>query len=667
MPLLRETKDRLGSPYLVQHADNPVDWWSWGRDALERARELDRPIFLSIGYASCHWCHVMAHESFEDPAIARLLNDSFVSVKVDREERPDVDALYMAATQLLSGHGGWPMSVFLLPDGRPFMAGTYYPPRDRHGQVGFSRLLNALQDAWATQRDAVNAQAGELQEALEREVSFVDRLGSRPEALDLRAARRLQRDELVSRVDEEGGFGDAPKFPRPSYVEALLAWDDDESRSAVARTLDAMSRRGLYDHLRGGFARYSVDAQWHVPHFEKMLSDQALLARAYLLAARRNPTRPEWRDVALDTLGFVANDLRVASGYASSLDADADGVEGAHVTWSVTEVADALGEAGRLGDLERVLSRWRISDPGLFEGRSIPRLGDQEPFVTPDELRPALDALRAARGRRVQPGRDEKVILEWNAMFASGCLLSLDPDLVARGLDLLESLPGTHFSRATWWRTEHREAHASASDVAWLLEARLDAFEATGEDRWLETSRELAAYLLTHYWDGEVPSSRAPHAGAGLFSSSDLVDDLTTRPKEIFDGATPSSHAVACRAIARLALCDGDGELLCVAQRLVELAGAMIATHPSAVPDLVAAAGFALEGIEVVVPGGANELSDHVRLMAMSDSVLITGSGSSPLLGQREAGLAYVCRAGVCELPARSIDELDEQLGRAQR
>jgi uncharacterized protein YyaL (SSP411 family) len=660
-------RGRLGSPYLAQHADNPVDWWSWGLDALERARELDRPIFLSIGYASCHWCHVMAHESFEDPQVARLLNDSFVSVKVDREERPDVDALYMAATQLQSGHGGWPMSVFLLPDGRPFMAGTYYPPQDRHGQVGFSRLLHAMIDAWANQRDAVITQANELQEALVREVSFVDRLATRTEALDLRAVRRALRDDLVARVDEEGGFGDAPKFPRPSYVEALLGFDDDQSRSAVARTLDAMSRRGLYDHLRGGFARYSVDAEWHVPHFEKMLSDQALLARAYLLASRRDPTHPEWRDVALDTLGFVTRDLRVPAGYASSLDADAGGVEGSHVTWSVDEVANALSAAGRLEDLGRVRSRWRITDPGQFEGRSIPRLGDQELFATPAELRPALEALLVARAQRVQPGRDEKVILEWNAMFASACLVSRDRELMARGLELLDSLPATHFSESTWWRTEHREAHAGAADVAWLLDACLDAFEANGQDRWLVESRELARYLLAHYWDGEVPSSQSPHVGAGFFSSSDLVADLTARPKEIFDGATPSSHAVACRAIARLALCDGDGEMLCVAQRLVELAGSIIATHPGAVPDLVAAAGFALEGVEIVVPGETNELSDHVRLMAMSNSVLITGSGSSPLLRGRDAGVAYVCRAGVCELPVRSNAQLSEQLDRARR
>ncbi|HEV3268091.1 MAG TPA: DUF255 domain-containing protein, partial [Acidimicrobiales bacterium] len=330
MPLLRDVRDELGSSYLLDHVDNPVSWRTWGQDTLDEAARSDRPIFLSIGYAACHWCHVMAHESFEDDEIARLLNDHFIPVKVDREERPDVDALYMSATQLVSGHGGWPMSVFLLPDGKPFMAGTYYPPTDRGGQVGFGRLLRALHDAWVNQRELVERQAGELANALGREVHFIDHLAPFDDTLDLGAIRNKLRDELIGQVDVEGGFGRAPKFPRPSFVEALLDFDDEEARDAVALTLDAMSRRGLYDHLEGGFARYSVDAEWHVPHFEKMLSDQALLARCYLRASVI-AQRPEWRDVALGTLNFVARDLRRDDGYASSLDADAGGVEGAHV------------------------------------------------------------------------------------------------------------------------------------------------------------------------------------------------------------------------------------------------------------------------------------------------------------------------------------------------
>jgi len=651
------------SAYLRQHAANPVDWRPWGLEALELAQRLDRPIFLSVGYAACHWCHVMAHESFENSDIAKLVNDSFVAIKVDREERPDVDALYMAATQLISGHGGWPMSVFLLPDGRPFMAGTYYPPSDRHGQVGFPRLLASVASAWSDQREAVMQQASELRQALEREISFVDHLSPLTETLDVTAVRRRLRDELVGRVDLDGGFGDAPKFPRPSYVEALLEFDDDESVAAVTRTLEAMSRRGLYDHVRGGFARYSVDAQWHVPHFEKMLSDQALLARAYFRAARRFGAERPWGAVARATLRFVLSDLKVDGGYASSLDADAGGVEGSHVTWTVDEVRAALIDAGIEGELERVLERWRVTSPGLFEGRSIPRLAHGAPFDTPADLIPALDALRAARAQRIQPGRDEKIILEWNAMLASALLVSGEAEFIAAGLELLDALARSHFSDATWWRTEQRRAHATASDVAWMLDANLDAYERTGDDHWLRASNDLARYLLEHFWDGAIPSSRDARVGAGLFAQSDLVTDLIARPKEIFDGATPSSHAVACRAFARLALCSGDADLLCVAQRLVELGGSLIDGHPNAVPDLVSAAGWALQGVEIVVPGAANPLADHVRSLDMPRTVLVTGSGASPLLVGRSSDVAYVCRGGVCHLPAASVVDLDEQLG----
>jgi uncharacterized protein len=650
------------SAYLRQHADNPVDWWTWDHEALAEAARLDRPIFLSIGYAACHWCHVMAHESFEDPNVAALLNENFIAIKVDREERPDVDALYMAATQLVSGHGGWPMSVFLTPDGRPFMAGTYYPPVERHGQASFSTILNAMHEAWRTRRDDVERQADELARALEREVSFIDHLAPLSDALDLAASRQKLRDELVARVDDEGGFGDAPKFPRPSYVEALLEFSDDESRQAVERTLDAMSRRGIYDHLRGGFARYSVDDQWHVPHFEKMLSDQALLARAYFRAARAMPAHVEWREVALDTIDFVLSDLAVKSGFASALDADAGGVEGSHVTWTPREVAEALARDDQAHHLDDVLRRWRIEEPGAFEGRSIPRLRDGEPFTTPSDLVAARASLRRSRAERVQPGRDEKVILEWNAMFASALFESREPRYVAQAALLLRSLASTHFSDGVWWRTESRRAHAGASDVAWLLDANVDAFESTGDARWLVEAGDLAHYLLAHYWDGEVPTSTSPHLGSGIFSRSDLVTDLHARPKEIFDGATPSSHAVACRALARLALCTGDVTTLVVAQRLVELAASLLAMHPGAVPDLVEAAGFALSGVEVVIPGEGNELSAFARSTFTRRAVLVSGEGALALLEDRAIGLAYVCRAGVCQLPVEAVPALDEQL-----
>jgi uncharacterized protein YyaL (SSP411 family) len=661
MPLLRDVREQLGSAYLLDHVDNPVAWRTWSDDTLDEARRRDQPIFLSVGYAACHWCHVMAHESFEDEAIAEKLNAGFVPIKVDREERPDVDALYMAATQLVSGHGGWPMSAFLLPDGRPFLAGTYYPPVDRGGQVGFGRLLDALSDAWLTQRDSIERQAGELQTALEREVHFVDHLAPLHESIDLVEVRQRLRGDLISQVDADGGFGGAPKFPRPSYVEALLEFDDSTSRDTVSVTLDSMSRRGLYDHFGGGFARYSVDGVWHVPHFEKMLSDQALLARCYLDAARVM-SRPQWREVALDTLRFVERSLRLEDGYAASLDADAGGIEGSHITWTQDEVAHVLSERGLADLFDETVQRWRIEDHGTFEGRSIPQLSNGAPFSTPERLRDAYDALVQARSTRVQPGRDEKVILEWNAMLASAFVKSGDSHFELRGAELLRSLRRTHFAQGTWWRTTHHQAHATASDLAWLANAQIDAFEVFGDEEWLDAARGVSAFVLEHYWDGDLPRAAAPHEGRGVFSQSDLVTDLSTRPKDIFDGATPSAHAVTTRAFARLALCSGDVDELAVAQRLVEIAGSIINAHPGAVVDLVAAAGYALEGIEVVVPGDRGDLVDHVRSLSMPRTVVITGTGRSPLLEGRDEGLAYVCRGGVCAMPVSSREELDRDL-----
>jgi uncharacterized protein YyaL (SSP411 family) len=661
MPLLRNVKDQLGSSYLLDHADNPVHWRTWGDDALDEAARTDRPIFLSIGYAACHWCHVMAHESFEDEEIAGLLNEYYVPIKVDREERPDVDALYMAATQLVSGHGGWPMSVFLLPDGRPFMAGTYYPPHDRGGQIGFYRLLRALHEAWNDQRDLIETQANELTQALSREVHFIDHLAPLSASIDLAEARQTLRRELIERVDDDGGFGGAPKFPRPSFVEALLEFDDDEARHGVTITLDAMSRRGLYDHFGGGFARYSVDAEWHVPHFEKMLSDQALLARCYLDSARALG-QTEWREVALDALRFVVRDLRLAHGYAASLDADAGGTEGSHITWTREEIADALGDRVAPSQTDDAVLRWRIESPGAFEGRSIPRLAEGEPFTTPEPLIAPRELLMQHRAKRPQPSRDEKVILEWNAMLASAFLRSDERTFESLGFELLRDLSTSHMSEGIWWRTAHRRAHATVSDIAWFVDAAVDAFELSGDDQWLDAASGAARYLLEHFWDGPIPSSLSPDAGRGVFSQSDLVSDLTTRPKEIFDGATPSAHAVSTRALARLALCRGDSDLLAAAQRLVALAGSLLSTHPVAVPDLVAAAGYALEGIEIVIPGVQGDMAHHVRSKAMPRTVLITGDGASPLLDGRHEGLAYVCRAGVCRLPVDNVADLDTQL-----
>ena len=427
------------SPYLRQHAENPVEWFPWGEEARQRAREEDKPIFLSIGYASCHWCHVMAHESFEDPATAADLAKWFVSVKVDREERPDLDAVYMAATQALTGSGGWPMSVFCTPDGRPFYAGTYFPPVERHGMPAFRRVLQALGEAWINERDQVLAQADALADAVRKEMRLAESLGEGEEPsgrdpgglIAPGAVEPVDADVLMDQVvrglaagfdPQWGGFGPAPKFPRPTLIELCLRQagrstgpEADQARHMAVRTLDAMAAGGIYDHLVGGFCRYSTDARWLVPHFEKMLTDQALLARAYLHAWQLTG-RADYLQVVTETLDFVLRDLSTPEGALySSFDADAGGVEGAHATFTLDELRALLPDR-----LVAVAADWYgISALGNWEGRSIPVREVGAPLERPDDVEEARRILAAARAQRVQPARDEKVLTEWNAMAAA--------------------------------------------------------------------------------------------------------------------------------------------------------------------------------------------------------------------------------------------------------
>jgi uncharacterized protein YyaL (SSP411 family) len=541
------------------------------------------------------------------------------------------------------------------------MAGTYYPPMDAHGQPGFSRLLLAMADAWRTQRSSVVEQSEQIAQSVGTDTSFVNRLSPTRPRTAWRVLTRSLADHLVAQCDADGGFGPAPKFPRASFVEALIADGRRSSYDAATVTLNAMSRRGLYDHLAGGFARYSVDAQWHVPHFEKMLSDQALLATAYLRADRATSGTTEWRDVAINTLRFVVRDLSVPTGLAASLDADSAGHEGAHATWTRDEVKEALG-IELVHYVDEVCDRWRIDSVGKFEGRSIPRLKDDASFITPEHLQSALEALRTSRARRPQPSRDDKVVLEWNAMFAVAALESRDEALEQYAFELLQGLANSHFRDGTWWRTQSQRARATAADLAWLIEAQVSAFELSGDDAWLDAARISIDYLVAHFWDGPIPSRRAPQVGGGFFSTSDEVDDLFTRPKEIFDGATPSAHATAATALARYALARADDAVMLVSERLIELAGTLLSDHPSAVPDLLRAYGFVSEGREIVVPGARSELSDLVRSSFVPSSVIISGSGASSLLDGRSNDAAYICRQRVCQLPARDVLQLDREL-----
>ena len=662
------------SPYLRQHADNPVDWYPWGDEAFERARTEDKPLFVSIGYASCHWCHVMAHESFEDAGIARLLDESFVSVKVDREERPDVDAVYMAAVQVTTGGGGWPMSVFCTPDGRPFLAGTYFPPSDRHGLPSFRRVVAAAAESWRLRRAEIEAQADALAEAVAGEVRVADRLVLRSGTTDVGAAGRSLATigrvvgTLADHFDAEwGGFGAAPKFPRPTLVELCLrhhaATGDPSSLAMATTTLDAMAAGGIYDHLEGGFARYATDRRWMVPHFEKMLTDQALLLRAYLHGWQATGS-PAYLRVARETVDYVREALVAPSGgLCSSVDADAAGEEGGHATWTAAEVREALGRAG-LASLSRAICDWYgVTDEGNWEGRTVLHRPLGAPLERPPDIERARRALLEARRRRPQPARDDKVLTEWNAMFASSLAEAAaacgDGGWARWAESIVESL-FLHNRRpdGRWLRATPGESGSAvlafAADHAWLVDCCTRMGELTGRRRWTERAVETAGALLDLCWDDER---------GGLFTAGDDAEQLIVRAKDVVDGAVPSASSIAAQALLRLAAVTGEERWRRAGETLVALAGPLLADQPLAVADMVPALALAEGGSEVVVVGERPDLVSTVRRHWLPDAVLAWGQPTaSPLWEDRPPGAAYVCRRYACRAPARDREALEEQL-----
>ena len=648
------------SLYLRQHADNPVDWWPWGDDAFDEARRRDVPVLLSIGYAACHWCHVMAHESFEDPAIAALVNARTVPIKVDREERPDVDALYMSATQAMTGHGGWPMTVFLTHEALPFLAGTYFPPVPRHGQPGFPDVLDAVADAWATRREDVLAQADHLADAVRAEATLVDDLAATGPAPGSRA--RLERlvDVLVARFDpRDGGFSPAPKFPHPTWVEAALAsWvatGREDARTAATVTLDAMARGGLFDHVAGGFARYSVDATWSVPHFEKMLSDQALLARAYLRASSWLE-EPSYGWVARRTLDFVLDTMRVDGGFASGIDADAGGTEGAHVVLTTATATAALDAAGLAAIAPATVARYSLADVGPVDGACVPRLARGEDLEGTADDADARTALLAARAHLATPAIDDKVLLEWNAMLAAVLAEAAwrlgEPRYGDEALALVTTLRATHRADGRWRRRAGEAAPlATSADLAWLVEALVCCFELDGDVAHLSAAGAVAEDLVAGHWDGPRPTAEHPGLGGGLFQSHADATGLLVRAKDVLDGATPSGSSAAAHAFARLAMATSDDGWRALADRLVELGGPLLDAQPNATATLVVAACHLDDGVEVAVPGEAGEMLAAARAAAPPFSVLAFGDGPLGLLAHRARGQCYVCWRSTCDAP----------------
>jgi uncharacterized protein YyaL (SSP411 family) len=652
------------SPYLLEHANNPVDWYPWGPPALERARAEHKPILLSIGYSACHWCHVMARESFEDPQTAALMNRDFIAIKVDREERPDLDQVYMRAVQGMTGSGGWPMTVFLLPDGTPFFAGTYFPPSDRFGMPSFQRVLAAVADAFAKRPDDVEETAGQVREFLQRP-SVPLAVGELTQALLDEAAAGLARDFEATHA----GFGGAPKFPQPMLVDVLLRHHTRTGQPAALemalRTLRAMAAGGIYDQLGGGFHRYSVDERWLVPHFEKMLYDNALLTRAYLEAWQLTH-EPVFRRVAEETLAFVLREMTSPEGgFYSSLDADSDGEEGRFYVWTPAELEALLGV-----DAARTLGRaFDVSDAGNFEGRSI-----LHPVT--DGAMPLLDAARerlvAARARRPRPHRDEKVIAGWNglmlrAVAEAGWVLAR-PDLVmaaeANARFLLSRMRvGGRMRRS--YKDDRAPLPGYLEDQAAVADGLLSLYEATFDPRWLVEVRGLVTEMLAAFWDADA---------AAFFDAAKDQEQLVVRPQDVTDNAIPSGTSLAVDVLLRAGMLLGEPSWTDRAHRTLERLAPTAAKAPLAFGRLLAALDFHLgRVVELAVigrPGDppADHLLGVVRERYLPNRLLAAGASDQaiPLLADRRAidgkATAYLCEHFVCQAPTHDPDELARQL-----
>jgi uncharacterized protein YyaL (SSP411 family) len=674
------------SPYLLQHAHNPVDWYPWGEEALAKARAENKPILLSVGYSACHWCHVMAHESFEDPATAEIMNRLYINIKVDREERPDVDDIYMQAVQALSGgRGGWPMTVFLLPDGRPFYGGTYFPREPRYGLPSFRQILEGVHDAYTRRRDEVERAAGSLTDALDRTVL---RMGD-PDALaddllDLAAERLLREFDPV-----HGGFSGAPKFPQPMSLEFLLRAHQRSGSAdalrAVQLTLEKMARGGMYDQIGGGFHRYSVDAFWLVPHFEKMLYDNAQLSRVYLHAWQVTG-RVDFRRIAEEIYDYILREMTAPEGgFYSATDADSEGHEGRFFVWQKDELESLLGE-----DAELAIAYWGISETGNFDGANILHVAHPEAEIahrfqlTTNKLREKIEALRdklyAARTRRIAPALDDKILSAWNGMMlaslseAARALKNpkyLDA-AVRAGTFLRERMitPEGRLYRTHKGGVSHLNGYLE--DYGCLIDGFLELYQSTFDESWFITARTLADSALRHF--------RAEDGG--FFDTSDDHETLITRPRSLQDNATPAGSSILAKGLLRLAALTGEGTYYDAARAALSLIVHAMREYPQAFGEALSAAALLIEGIDEVAIIGSlqdpitNRLLDVVRLKYRPNTVLAhaprdTDSNHAiPLLRDRRTitGMptAYICRNLACQMPVVTPEEVFELLNRTR-
>jgi uncharacterized protein YyaL (SSP411 family) len=658
------------SPYLLQHRENPVDWYPWGAEALERAVEEDRPILLSVGYSACHWCHVMERESFEDEATAAYMNEHFVCVKVDREERPDVDAIYMEAVQSMTGHGGWPMTVFLDPEGVPFYGGTYFPPDESRGTPSFRMVMEAVVDAFERKREEIRERAAGTRERLGA-VGLIEPSPEPPEAAQLEAAiAKLRLDADMQR----GGFGGAPKFPPASALELLLARGE---REIVERSLDAMAAGGIHDQLGGGFARYTVDANWLVPHFEKMLYDNALLAGAYL-HGWQVLGHERYRRVCEGTLDWMLAEMRgPEGGFYSALDADSEGEEGRFYVWTPEQIREVLERGDGANcinfstqQVDNLMQFWGVSEGGNFEGANILHLAEGTDEPEPKGLAEMRRALYDARAKRVWPGLDDKRLTSWNALAISalaeaGAVLEREDYLdAARGCAdfVLDSLTDDSGRLLRTYKDGDARLNAYLEDHAFLLEALLTLYEATFEPRWFERARALADETIARFGDAER---------GGFFSTSADHEQLIVRRKEIGDHPIPSGNSAAALGLLRLAALSGEREYERQAEGIFALFAKTASEHPTSFAHLLRALDFHLATTKEValVSEDLTELAATVRAAFRPHLVLAggpEGSAEPPLLRDRPAvdarATAYVCEHFTCQAPVTSAAALDTLL-----